>query len=134
MALSTERKSLPLLLRRLWTRPSSIFLKRLIFYAEEEEEGPRVRHYDLQCEGIEVLAGCLKAKRQNVLFRAFAGLKGWQGDKDKPQAKKAVGTTRRTVGNTTFTSETPRRRAGAAIVREESGRSEVGGVDLTGLL
>lgn len=106
MVLSEPKMALPLLLARHALKLSALLIQKLVLIEEKDEEETNVKHYDLQCEGVEILIGFFKSKQQATLLKAFTNIRDKPSSPPSgsaPPTQKANGTTRRTYLNTTFT-------------------------------
>jgi hypothetical protein len=104
MTLSEAKTALPLLLARHALKLSALVIQKLVLVEDKDDEEINVKHYDLQCEGVEILIGFFKSKQQATLLKAFTNIRHRPSSpKSAPPTQKANGTTRRTYLNTTFT-------------------------------
>jgi hypothetical protein len=107
MSVPKQKQRLPLELNKLIIKLSSLFFQKMVLFEEEQESETKVRHYDLQCEGAEMLIGFLKTKHQNSLLKAFSAIRtlfplGSHSSRQGTQ-KLLNGNTGRTYLNTTYT-------------------------------
>lgn len=83
MNTSKNKQRLPLELRKLTTKLFSLFFKKLILLEEEQYSHNKVQHYDLQCEGVEMLRGFFKTKHQNTLLKGFVAIRNFSPSKSQ---------------------------------------------------
>lgn len=107
MSALSPREELPFVLSALYLRRSLLLFQKLILFAEDAESDRSVRHYDYECEGLEMLAGFSRKKRQSLLMKAFNLIKSapFAAIRFHPNSdRKANGATQRTYLNTTFSN------------------------------
>lgn len=115
MSVTDNKKELPRLLRQIDTRLKAFLLQKLELWGREEPLPHRVRLYDLQCEGAEILFGFFKNKKQNIVLRAFDALLQHQRNYNCKVTHRtqlnstARNTTIRTVPNTVRTPQASQR-------------------------
>jgi hypothetical protein len=122
MNLPNPKLKLPSLLQTLYSRRSAVFLQRLVLFEPTSDNDEPIRHYDYDCEGLEILAGFFKKKHQNILMKAFNQVKAPSFLMARPSAtdrRQWKGTTRRTNLNSTFTASdgSPIKNAGLSTIR-----------------
>jgi hypothetical protein len=95
MTLSEAKTALPLLLARHALKLSALVIQKLVLVEDKDDEEINVKHYDLQCEGVEILIGFFKSKQQATLLKAFTNIRHRPSSpKSAPPTQKANGTTR----------------------------------------
>jgi len=104
----SPKEELPFVLSTLYLKRSLLLFQKLVLYSEDAESDRSVRHYDYECEGLEVLAGFFRKKRQSLIMKAFNLIKTVSSAAVRVYAnsdrKAANGATQRTFLNTTFSN------------------------------
>jgi hypothetical protein len=116
---------LPTLLANILAKRSALFLQKLILFEPDLDSSQHVRHYDYDCEGIQILAGFFKKKQQSILLKTFNSIRTFPSLPPRrlstTERKQWNGTTRRTNLNSTFTASegTPVKYAGLSTIRSK---------------
>lgn len=108
MSVLSPKEELPFVLSALYLKRSVLLFQKLVLFSEEAESERSVRHYDYECEGLEMLAGFSRKKRQQLLMKAFNLIKTVSFPVIRihlnSDRKVANGATQRTFLNTTFSN------------------------------